>query len=140
MLRPPLKTDLPYIIEIEKASFSEPWSEKTIAGALFGDTGGAVKALVQGGEKPVGFVIFSLIDGEAEIYDIAVAPESRRKGVGRELIEGALKIAERAFLEVREGNIPAKELYKAAGFKEYGIRKGYYSDGENAVVMVYERT
>jgi ribosomal-protein-alanine N-acetyltransferase len=43
--------------------------------------------------------------------------------------------AERMLLEVREGNAPARTLYKAWGFEEFGVRKNYYEDGENAIVM-----
>jgi ribosomal protein S18 acetylase RimI-like enzyme len=42
------------------------------------------------------------------------------------------------FLEVRRSNIAANRLYKALGFEEVGIRRGYYENGENAIVMHYE--
>lgn len=135
MLRTANEKDLFRIDEIECASFSEPWSENALREAL---DNAAVRVIVSDDEGVEGFIIFSMIDGEAEVYDIAVAPESRKKGVGHALISYMLARAERAFLEVREGNRAAIALYKKCGFEPVAVRRAYYSNGENAVVMTAE--
>ena len=77
---------------------------------------------------------------DAEILNVAVAPSFRRRGLGKALLlaleEYAKKQgAERLLLEVREGNVSARGLYDSFGFSAFGVRKNYYEDGENAVVM-----
>ena len=77
---------------------------------------------------------------DAEILNVAVAPSFRRQGLGVKLLlalEAYAKEngAERLLLEVREGNVSARGLYEKQGFSSFGIRKNYYEDGENAVVM-----
>ena len=73
--------------------------------------------------------------------DVAVAPASRRLGIGRALIERLLEEARdlsltRILLEVREKNTGAIALYVSMGFEREGLRKGYYpDDGDNAVLM-----
>ena len=97
-----------------------------------------------GALHPVGFALYRAAAGEAELLTVAVAPDARRAGLGRGLVDAciagaAADGAERLFLEVGDGNAPALALYGKAGFRECGRRKGYYrrSDGsrEDAVVM-----
>ncbi|MDQ6675956.1 MAG: ribosomal protein S18-alanine N-acetyltransferase [Acidobacteriota bacterium] len=71
---------------------------------------------------------------EAEILNLAVAPEFRRRGLALAMIR-AMAMRE-VFLEVRESNAAARALYRRAGFREAGIRFGYYSHpAESAIVM-----
>lgn len=143
MLRAAEAADVNALWEIERLSFSSPWSkaalEETLLESLRGNCVAVIVAQDEN-EEIKGFIIYSLVQGEAEIYDIAVSPIFRRKGVGEAMIKAVLENCRRGFLEVRESNLPARELYKKMGFKAAGVRKKYYSDGENAVVMVYERT
>ena len=136
MIRPAEKSDLKEVLEIEKASFDDPWTEEGFT--AFTDHPAVRFAVLDlGGVK--GYVIYSLICGEAEIYNIAVAPSARGKGYGRALLDEALNGAERAFLDVRAGNVPALALYRGRGFKETGLRKKYYNDGEDAILMNWSR-
>ena len=79
--------------------------------------------------------------GELEVYNIAVRPDLRGKGLGRTLLVFALQKAAlagftRAVLEVRPSNAPALALYERLGFTLCGRRKGYYTDtGEDALVL-----
>ena len=92
--------------------------------------------------RVIAYVIGRVIAPEGEIYRIATDPAFRRRGIAYRLLDYAVKCEkgrglECLFLEVRESNIPAKNLYKSYGFKEMGIRKSYYKDPvENAVLMV----
>jgi ribosomal-protein-alanine N-acetyltransferase len=87
-----------------------------------------------------GFVLFRLAADEAEIIMLAVLPEARRRGVGRQLVDAAAttvaRLGARAmFLEVSAANGPARALYAAAGFTQVGARSRYYADGSDALVL-----
>ena len=89
----------------------------------------------------MGYGGISLVADEAEIITVAVAPLYRRRGIARCLMEHMLRLADQArasvYLEVRESNIPARNLYAALGFSDAGVRKNYYtSPRENAVLMM----
>lgn len=75
--------------------------------------------------------------GEREILNLAVAPEYRRRGVGTALMRDEIASASGGFfLEVRESNTGAQELYRRLGFRPAGKRPNYYDDPpETAVVM-----
>lgn len=132
--------DATAIAEIEDVSFPDGWERKDILSYITSDTGMCFTAVCDG--VPIAYIIGRLIAPEAEIYRIAVRPEYRQRGVGYRLLSYAIKTErgrglECAFLEVREGNVAARALYRAFGFSEYGKRKNYYKNPtENAVVMV----
>jgi ribosomal-protein-alanine N-acetyltransferase len=78
-------------------------------------------------------------EGEFEILNLAVAPEFRRRGFGRALMESFLKgIRGDVFLEVRNSNSEAREFYKSLGFQEVTLRQSYYTaPPEAAIVMKF---
>ena len=85
-------------------------------------------------------MLASLYADEAEILSLAVVPEQRRKGIGNALLaacEEAWRIAgvRGAWLEVRRDNRAALKLYEQRGWTDAGLRRGYYEDGVDAVVM-----
>ena len=85
------------------------------------------------------YVGFS-VDGESEIIDLVVRPDARRQGVALMLIDQFCHrfCDQMAYLEVARNNIAAYQLYRVAGFIEYGIRKAYYqtaSGTDDAVLM-----
>jgi ribosomal protein S18 acetylase RimI-like enzyme len=82
--------------------------------------------------------------GEAELLRIAVCPSQRRKGIAKRLISECMKYMEAhecptLRLEVRASNGPARALYLSLGWRQTGLRKGYYSDGEDAAEYVVQR-
>ncbi|HID86174.1 MAG TPA: ribosomal-protein-alanine N-acetyltransferase [Anaerolineae bacterium] len=99
------------------------------------------------GHRPpvLGYGGFWMMAGEAHISTIAVRPEHRRRGIGELLlvamIDRATELdAEVMTLEVRISNIAAQSLYRKYGFRQVGLRKGYYSDNrESALIMTTER-
>lgn len=87
-----------------------------------------------------GFALGRSVAGEAELLTLAVAPEARRKGLGRRLTaafedEARASGAEEAFLEVSAENAPARALYAALGWRAAGIRRGYFGPGLDAIVL-----
>jgi ribosomal-protein-alanine acetyltransferase len=91
------------------------------------------------GRRMAGFLVCrDLSADEAEILSLVVDPEVRRRGIGSRLMRGALgrRTGTTWYLEVRESNRPARNLYRKLGFEELSLRPAYYQDtGESAVVM-----
>jgi len=138
-IRPAGPADLPEILRIERASFSMPWAEQSLRAELEPGRAFFDAALSEG--TVCGFCILHRFGPEGEIFNIAVAEAFRGQGIGRQLLEAALEHAradgmERVFLEVRDGNGPARALYDACGFAEIGRRRGYYDKPvEDAILM-----
>jgi ribosomal-protein-alanine N-acetyltransferase len=91
-------------------------------------------------EVMLGYVVGFSVDGESEIIDLVVRPDARRQGVALMLIDQFCHrfCDQMAYLEVARNNIAAYQLYRVAGFIEYGIRKAYYqtaSGTDDAVLM-----
>ena len=89
---------------------------------------------------PAGFLVArTLTDGEYEILNLAVCPEFRQHGIARSLLEAFLEGVEGdVYLEVRESNRPALNLYKSMGFQEVAVRKQYYEDPrEDGIVLKF---
>lgn len=130
---------------LEKACFSEPWSEQAFLDALK-----QPEALMLVAEKehqlPVGYCGMYLSLDEAEITNVAVQPERRKQGIGDTILNAALAEAEKhgvqkIYLEVRESNAPAQKLYEKHGFESCGIRKNFYrKPTEHAIVMCCDLT
>ena len=85
-----------------------------------------------------GYLLATMIDGEAEILSIGVTPDRQRQGVGKRLLHyffdhGASQNMAVVTLEVAEDNLPALELYRNFGFAEFGRRKGYYKQGKQKI-------
>ena len=127
--------------KIERESFSDPWSLKAFEEVL--ENPHVTFTLCFDGDALAGYVIGMGVAPEGEIANIAVAPAYRRRSIGRALLDNYVSGAtdtEIFFLEVREGNIPARALYEGYGFSVLGVRKNYYKNPrENAIVMVYSK-
>jgi len=131
------KKHLKSVVEIEKASFKDPWSKKLFEKEISLQFSSFFVALI--GERVAGYGGFWKVCNEADIVNIAVHPDFRRKGVGKKILEYLLKLARkneinRVFLEVRETNPSAINLYESFGFKTVGRREKYYS-GEDALIL-----
>ena len=132
--------DVPAMARIERDSFGSPWSAEEITKDV--TSGGNVYVAVAecGGEK-AGYGEIRMVAGEAQVYNIAIAPEFRRAGIGEALLRHMIDKAEAdgcslVTLEVRGGNEAAMALYHKLGFREVGRRKGYYAKGdEDAILM-----
>jgi ribosomal-protein-alanine N-acetyltransferase len=129
--------DLAAMLRIERASFSDPWSAETLATALSLErmlvlvAGESGVAPGDGAARLVGYVVALVVAPDAEIADLAVAPDARRRGVGRALLgrvvdELTSMEVRTVHLEVRESNLAARTLYASTGFRAVGRRRGYY--------------
>ncbi len=140
-IRRAIPDDAPKIHEIETDIFSDPWSIKDVLSTITSSGAMCYVATSDTGEL-LSYVIGRIIAPEGEIYRVATVPGARRRGIAYRLIDYALKTEkghglESVFLEVREKNVPARNLYKSYGFIEAGARKGYYKDPpDNAIIMI----
>ncbi|MBQ1507329.1 MAG: ribosomal protein S18-alanine N-acetyltransferase, partial [Ruminococcus sp.] len=125
--------------KIEKMCFSHPWSRQSVESELNND--GSVFIAAVEGERVIGYIGMSVVIDEGYIFNVAVDPEYRKKGVGSSLINELVTYGKKndlcfLTLEVRESNQAAVSLYSKFGFIRVGERKNYYSDPtENAVLM-----
>ena len=128
------------IFAIETASFTCPWTEKSLLDAIKSKNVTVYAALDENGSA-AGFSCLLVIGSEAELLNIAVSPVHRRKGYadvlfGRMLCDLIEKEVEAVYLEVRFSNTPAQKLYEKYGFEKLGLRKKYYTNpSEDAVLM-----
>ncbi len=115
------------------------WGENNVKASFVAPR---VTVLLAGSNKkaPIGFAMWRDLGPEAELLTIGVAPASRGLGIAKALLEkvceGARSSgAERLFLEVDTNNEPAKALYMARGFEQTGLRRAYYRDGADALIL-----
>ena len=117
--------DVPSVALLEAECFSEPWSEQQV---------------------PVGYCGIYLSLDEGEITNVAVRPECRKQGIADAILdtvfmEAQKRGAEKIYLEVRQSNIPAQQLYEKHGFESCGLRKNFYrKPTEHAIVMCCDLT
>ncbi|MGI6027850.1 MAG: ribosomal protein S18-alanine N-acetyltransferase [Candidatus Heteroscillospira sp.] len=130
--------DIPRIAEIEKRCFSTPWSEDMLRIQL---REGYVFLVCEDGGETAGYVGLQYVLDEGYISNVAVAPESRRRGIASALLCELDRRAEKlslsfASLEVRASNAAAIALYTARGYENVGLRKSYYENPrEDALIM-----
>mgnify|MGYP000854046821 CR=1 FL=1 len=133
------KLDIPQAVEIERVSFSVPWTRAMFISEL--DNPLCLYYTAREAERLLGYAgMLSILD-EGYVNNIAVAPEARRRGIGALLIKTLIKTARCLSLrfltlEVRQSNRAAISLYSGLGFKKTGIRRSYYErPREDAVLM-----
>ena len=136
--RPMTDADLDDVLVIEQASFRTPWRREHFAHEIKARYSYPFVAVLD--KAVVGFVCVMSLFEEAQILDIAVAPDQRGRGIARALMELATSLArekgaEVMALEVRASNAAAIALYERLGFVRTGVRVAYYEDTEDAVLM-----
>jgi ribosomal-protein-alanine N-acetyltransferase len=135
-------TDLDIVSSIEKEVFTDPWSRNAFKTDL--DNKMAWPMVAEFEKKVVGYSSIYIVAGEVQIGNFAVAPGFRNRGVAKKMMSEIFEKAGESdcrtiFLEVRESNTAAMELYKSYGFVTSGKRKDYYANpNENAIILVKE--
>lgn len=135
IIRKMLEKDLFEVEQIEQICFtSDAWSESSFLYAIESNELLSLVAEVDG--EIAGYIVATKII-EANIDSIAVASKYRRQGIAEKLIKAAFEgFSGEVFLEVRQSNSAARELYKKLGFEELYTRKDYYENPiENAIIM-----
>jgi len=138
-------TDIDAICEIERASFLEPWDAETFVTTL--DWYHDFFFVAESGGRFAGFLAGAVdaADGGpyGHICNLAVVPDLRGRGIATKLVhrverQFAIEGAAGVVLEVRPSNTPAQRFYRRLGYQQVFVIPGYYSNGEDAIVMMKE--
>jgi ribosomal-protein-alanine N-acetyltransferase len=129
-------SDVPWIMQIEQNSFTEPWQDSSFKDEI---TDHEV-FVISYNQELIGYICGWKILDEYNITNLAIRSDLRKKGLGDLLVSYVMSLHREdcslIYLEVRESNLAARKLYKKRGFKIIGIRKNYYSDpSEDAILM-----
>ena len=136
-------SDLDDIYELDVQTFAMPWSKEALSYDILENDNAFVIVAEYEGEFAGYADIWTVLD-EADLNSIAVRVDFRRKGIGDAIMLAMTEMlpangVATINLEVRVSNMPAIKLYKKYGFKECGVRPGYYLDnGEDALIMKRE--
>tara|TARA_Y100000031_G_C8171607_1_gene362108 strand:- start:201 stop:677 length:477 start_codon:yes stop_codon:yes gene_type:complete len=129
--------DIDAIWEIEKSVFSSPWSREQLAYEL-SENPTASHWVLEDGNSIIGYIMSFAVKPDVQIINIAVTLSHQCRGNGKRILSEFLSQFNEDtyfYLEVRESNLPAIQLYSHFGFTHLDLRKKYYSDGEDAIVM-----
>lgn len=144
-VRQMVEEDLEEVIRIEQRSSNVPWKEAMFRGELEKNPYSTLWVVLNdSGFGIIAYVCFWIILEDLHILNIAVCPEERGKGLGKELIRTVLRHANQqgireASLEVRNSNLTARKLYERLGFRAVGVRPGYYRNPlEDGIIMVLQ--
>jgi ribosomal-protein-alanine N-acetyltransferase len=128
------------VLLIENDIYEFPWTRGNFRDSL---DAGYSSWLYQAGDDLMGYAVVMVAVDEAHLLNISIARAAQRMGYGRALLEAAAAVvrqhgARSMFLEVRPSNLAARSLYAKAGFRQVGVRRGYYparAGREDALVM-----
>jgi ribosomal-protein-alanine N-acetyltransferase len=133
--------DLDAVAELEAASFTNPWTREMLERELQRSDVARVYVLRTAGYRVAAFCACWIVHDELHINTIAVQADLRRQGLATMLMQGLLEQAaaegvERAYLEVRQSNLPAQRLYESLGFALAGVRRRYYTHPEEDALVL----
>ena len=133
------KEDIKKIVYLEKTFLGETLGEEMLESELDSKVTKFYVATIN--EEVVGYIGRYELLNEAEVLNFVVDETYQRQGIGQMLfnkVEEDLPNLEKMTLEVRESNTKAKNFYTKNGFKQISIRKNYYKNNENALVLIKE--
>ena len=127
-IRPMVEQDVTSIISIEKNAYDFPWSQTIFQDCL---RAGYSSWVIENNQTLIGYGVMLITSDESHILNLCVHPDYQSMGIGKQLLEHFLGLAERhniqrVFLEVRPTNFKAISLYTGMGFNEIGKRRDYY--------------
>lgn len=139
MIRRMAPADLEQVADLERQCFAQNWSYGLLEAGLHSAYDWYYVFVQE--ERILGYCNLRILAGEGEVQRIAVLPRYRRLGVARKMMETMVTCARDSqvsavSLEVRQSNLPARNLYESFGFRAEAVRKGYYSNpAEDALIM-----
>ena len=136
--RPMIYKDISSVYKIERLLFNDPWPKKSFRTEIR-QNNISYPFIVEEYNEIVGYIICWYYLEELHIGNIAVIPDRHGQGLGKLMLDKVLEYFSdynKAFLEVRESNKKAINLYSAFGFEVIYRRRAYYSNGEDALVMI----
>lgn len=153
-IRGMLVSDIEALLAIQSSSPEAAWWSQEAYRAIAG-LAGNIRCLVANVKRNesngaaisrivAGFACFRVIGPEAELLNLAVLPEFRRRGVGRQLLSAVIRDviqdgANDLFLEVRASNVAALAFYGQLGWAVSGQRPGYYTNSQEDALILHMR-
>ena len=133
--------DLAEIVELERASFTDPWSAASFAAVLKDAVAFFAVARDGASNSIAGYVVAWFAADEGEIANLAVRRPTQRRGIGAALLDAALDEGRRrgaaaVYLEVRDSNAAARALYASRNFAEVARRRNYYRKPEEDAIVL----
>jgi len=140
---PMRESDLRAVLEIEENLYEFPWTHGNFRDSL---RAGYTCWVTREGRRVIGYAVLMLAAGEAHLLNLSIAAASQRRGHGRSLLRSVIELAREhkskvLFLEVRPTNEIGKRLYAGTGFRQVGVRRGYYparKGREDALVLALD--
>jgi len=128
IIRPMEEKDLQQVLEIEKNSFSRPWTHNDFLASLKPPN---IYIVAEVNEEIAGYCGLWGVAGEGQINNVAVSTKYRNKGIAFAMLTHLIYLGREQglgeyTLEVRKSNLPAISVYHKLGFLDEGLRKNYY--------------
>ncbi len=139
---PMQRSDLDAVLAIEHEVFPYPWTRGNFTDSL---DSGYLASVCRRNDQIIGYFVLMTSLDEAHLLTIGLATRCQKQGLGARLLRHAMTVgkaaqARRLLLEVRRSNVSALGLYQHFGFRQVGVRKGYYpADGGREDALVLER-
>jgi ribosomal-protein-alanine N-acetyltransferase len=136
--------DLDTIMPLERVAFADPWTRRMYFSDLTDNPLATYRVIRAGDDADLPPILawggFWLLVDEAHIATVASHPQYRGCGLGQWLVVSLMEQAQDrgarvATLEVRASNLSAQKLYDKLGFDVVGMRRKYYRDGEDGLIM-----
>ncbi len=143
LIEPMSEEDLDQVMEIEQRVYEFPWT----CGNFLDSLSAGYTCLVSRRQgRLIGYAVMMMGPGEAHLLNLSIDAAEQRRGHGSHLLRNLIRIAcergaQQLFLEVRPSNEPARLLYAKHGFRQVGVRPGYYPAGagrEDALVLAFD--
>ena len=142
-IRKMVEADIPMVVALDQMSFSLPWPERSFRFEVTDNPASRCWVAEVDGQI-AGMIVAWLFVDEVHIATLATHRDFRRQGIAQKLLTHTLRYtydegAVSSFLEVRESNLAAQEMYRKFGYEKTGRRKRYYKDNdEDAILMTLE--
>lgn len=134
-----VRADMPAVLAIEHASFEHPWTEEDFLKNL--RLRNIIGMVALDGDRVVGYMVYELTKGKIVLLNMAVSPDRRREGAGRQMVDKLIEkvsgpIRDTLTVHVSEALLDAQLFFKATGLRAVAVERGFFADtGEDAYVM-----
>lgn len=133
--------DIKKVVELEEEYLLESLGEKLLASELSEKNNGVSFYVIENDDVVIGYIGRYYFFQEAEVLNFVVDESYQRQGYGQKLFDKMvkdMKDVKKITLEVRASNIKGINFYTKNGFKQVGVRKKYYKNGEDALLLLKE--
>lgn len=133
--------DIKKVVELEEKYLLESLGEKLLASELSEKNNGVSFYVIENDDVVIGYIGRYYFSQEAEVLNFVVDESYQRQGYGQKLFDKMvedMKDVKKITLEVRASNIKGINFYTKNGFKQVGVRKKYYKNGEDALLLLKE--